>query len=200
MAKKEKQETAAAAPETPVSRDTPPAPQAAPRRSRRFLVFYMITLFLAAAVLILLSYLVEARNANQSLTAFSQEQQGNVRSAMEKVQQMQEENARLLEENEQLTQQVQETRSALGRAEQRLGTRQRALAAAEETLAAQERALSRLWWLERCWQRGEQEACRQLLTEMEAAGDRALLPAENPVDPEADSPRTRYDTILENFN
>lgn len=176
-----------------------PAPRTGSERNRKFLVFYVVTLFLAAAVLILLSYLVEARNANQSLTASNQEQQGTVQSALEKVQQIQQENQQLQQRSAQLESQLQETRSQRNRAQQSLSTRERALRQARQSLDRQQQALTRFWWLERCWSRGSRSDAREILDEMERAGDRALLPGENPLDPAAESPQARYDTIYENL-
>jgi len=170
------------------------------RKSKKFLVIYAAMLFLAAAVLILLSYLMEARNQNQSLTATNQEHQGTIRSALQKVEQMQEENVGLQEENAELRATLTELTRDRNLTRQRLDTRDRQLADLEEESNARQAALTRLWWLEHCWQEGDEDGAEAVLSAMETAGDPQHLPTENPLDPEGESPRARFEALKEKLD
>lgn len=178
-----------------------------PRNSKKFLFFYAITLFLVAAVLILFSYLIEARNSNRTLNEFSQQQSSDVMSAMQKVEQMQEENQRLKKEVTTLTEALDQNLDELEEARENLLDTQQKQAQAvrrtedlEEELSRQQEALTLLWSLERNYLLGYYGTCQNLVSTIEENHYEEYFSQENPANPAATPPLERYRTIKENLS
>ena len=155
-----------------------------PTRSRPVIIYIMI-LFIAAFLLMALSFLMHQRNNTEALG----ELQDSV-TAMQEVQANQERIIKLQEE--------------LAAAEDALGAREKsfeeALAAKDQELAEQEKlleAMTDLYRLQQAYSNQDYEACQDMIRHMEATGSVNYLPTEVEEDTSATPPSVRYSQFKE---
>ena len=158
--------------------EKPAAP--APKKDRPHLMSYLVILFLAAFLLLAMSYFMQQRRSDQQVIDGLQQSM----SAMKTTQNAIERNRVLMEENEALKQQV----SAL--------EEQAQSAAAQRT--EQEKtvlALDYLWRIEREYFQGRYASARNLIRAFEQADLEGCLPAEPILDPDYRTPAEQYKSI-----
>lgn len=162
--------------------DTPPIQEDKPTRSKPVVVYIMI-LFIAAFLLMALSFLMHQRSNTEALG----ELQNSV-SAMQEVQATQEKVIQLQDELKTAQQAIEDLENAADEAEE---------TAQEKLLHAQleTQALLCLYTLQQQYFAGDYPTCQQTIQEMEAAGYETLLPetSENGVT----APTVRYQQLKE---
>lgn len=153
----------------------------APKKERPHLLSYLVILFSAAFLLLVMSYFMQQRHSDQQVIDGLQQ---NNMSAMKTTQNAIERNRVLMEENEALKDQL----AALEEQSQSLeaqGVEQK------NTILA----LDWLWRIEREYFRGRYSSARALIEDFEEAGLEAYLPDEALVDPDYRTPAQQYKSI-----
>lgn len=179
----------------------PPASQPAGRRvsqqrsRQRSVVFYIAILFLAAFVLLLLSFMMERRQNAESLDDLNQSLTGlkDSVSAMQSVQQLYEQNADLLKQVEQLEEQA----AALEQKQKDLEKDIDSLTQEKEALEKQTQAMDWFWQINEAYVRGRRTTARGLIQQLKDAGLESFLPAESITDNGRFSPADRYQEIYD---
>ncbi len=175
--------------DTPTTPDSSPkAPQKDERqqaRRQRSVIYYIGILFIVAFLLLLLSFMMERRQHAEDLDDLNASLSGlkDSVSAMQSVQQIQEENAELKQKQIILENQII------------AGTHENA-ELKEQTLNQEKglQAMDWFWQINEAFVRGRTSQCRQLIEEMEAAGLADYLPKESITDNGRFSP---YDRLME---
>ena len=153
---------------------TPDKQSAAPKRvSRSHLLPYLIMLFLVAFLLLLMSYFMQQRRADQQV--------------IEGLQQ----NSSAL----QITRSLQETNQALRDQLAAAQAETEALTAKAENSEKTTLALDWLWRIQREFFRGRYSSARSLIREFESDGLKAYLPTVPLVDPDYRSPAEQYEAL-----
>ena len=172
--------------ETRKSRDSS-APRPRTVHKQHSVVLYIVILFLAACLLILLSYLMQQRNNAEMLDGLNQSV-----SAMQSITKLQEENKELTVELGDLkgqTQQLQEENAAL--AEENA-----ALTEETERMTRSIAAMDWFWQIDEAYAKGRYNTARGLIKDMEEAGYTVDdLPTDSPSDTGRFSPAARYQEI-----
>ena len=160
--------------------DTSPKQAGTSKKERPHLLSYLVILFSAAFLLLLMSYFMRQRRSDQQVIDGLQQNM----SAMQTTQNVIERNKALLDENEALRQQndVLEAQSAKLTEQQEQQT---------QTILA----LDYLWRIEREYFQGRYSAARELIRTFEEAGLEAYLPEEPVADPDYRSPMQQYKSI-----
>ena len=152
----------------------------APKKDRPHLMSYLVILFLAAFLLLAMSYFMQQRRNDQQVIDGLQQSM----SAMKTTQNAIERNRVLMEENETLKQKLssleeQAETAAAQRVEQ------------EKTVLA----LDYLWRIEREYFQGRYAAAREMIRAFEQADLEGYLPEEAISDPNYRSPAEQYKSI-----
>lgn len=156
----------------------------AQQRGRRNSVFqYIAVMFMAAFILLLVTFLMERRQSQQQIDDLKQSV-----SAYQTLQGLMDDNSQLREEGERLNRQIQALESQLAAAQ----TRQAELEAKLQEREKTEQAMQWFWQINEASVRGRTTLCRQLITSMEEAGLQNYLPKENITDTDRFSPYDRY--------
>ena len=175
-------------------RKTPhkPAPAQSPASATR----YLVILFAAALVLLLLTFAMEKRE-HQYLQAQSQEQiedlQQSSKSAVQSLQNLYDENASLKEQLQQMEQDMQEMNDTLLQ-------REAELHGAIQTANALDKAMTAMdwfWQIDEAYVRGRYNVCRELIDKMTAEGLQDYLPLESSTNTDRFSPAHRLEEIQE---
>ena len=159
----------------------------AQQRGRRNSVFvYIAILFMAAFVLLLVTFLMEQRQSRQQIDDLKQSV-----SAYQTLQGLIDENGQLREDVDTRDRQIQTLEDQLNAAQ----TRQAELEARLQEQEKTEQAMHWFWQINEASVRGRTTLCRQLITSMEEAGLQDYLPKENDTDTDRFSPYDRYQEI-----
>lgn len=187
----------------PSSQSTPPKQSQPGRRSsqqknrQRSVIFYIAILFVAAFILLFLSFMMERRqnaanldDLNQSLTGLKDSV-----SAMQKVEQLYEENASLKER-------VDELEKQLAEANEQLDVLPDIISHQEQVLENTKEAMDWFWQIDEAYVRGRYTLCRNLIQVMEDNSNGATplkeyLPTESYTDNDRFSPADRYQEIYD---
>lgn len=159
--------------------DTSPK-QSGTKKDRPHLLSYLVILFSAAFLLLLMSYFMQQRHTDQQVIDGLQQNM----SAMQTTQNVIERNKALLDENE-----------ALRRQNDELEEQAATLTEQQELQKKNILALDFLWRIEREYFQGRYSAARELIRAFEAAGLDAHLPEEPISDPDYRSPMQQYKSI-----
>jgi len=195
-------------------------PRSPRTRHRPSLFGYMVILFLAAFVLLLLSYFMQQRRNDQALIDGLQQ---NI-SAMQASQNISEQNKALIAQNNELletTSSLQEQIEDLNKQVDELSRQMETLTGERNMLSGQLEttraelesayteleqtgrnqqvllALDWLWRIEREYFKGYYKNARELIQAFEATGLVEFLPDESLVDPEYRTPRYQYQSIYD---
>lgn len=169
-----------------------PAGTDAPRRknqqrSRRNSVFqYIAVMFMAAFVLLLITFLMERRQSQQQIDDLKQSV-----SAYQTLQDLMDDNSKLREDADQLNRQIQALQGQLSAAQAQQAELEAKLQEREKT----EQAMQWFWQINEASVRGRTGLCRQLIASLEDAGLQDYLPKENQTDTDRFSPYDRYQEI-----
>jgi len=158
------------------SEEKQPAPT---KKERPHLLSYLVILFSAAFLLLLLSYFMEQRRNDQVIDGLQQSM-----SAMKTTQNAIERNRVLMEENDALQEQVAT-----------LEEQSKSIAAQQVEQEKTILALDYLWRIEREYFQGRYSAARRLIRAFEQAGLKDFLPSEAVSDPNYRTPSEQYDSI-----
>lgn len=182
-----------------------------PRTKHRSSLFgYLVILFLAAFILLLMSYFMQQRRNDQALIDGLQQSI----SAMQAKQNLSDQNKALITQNNELLQRTEQAETAAKQLETQLETLtgqaqtletenkqlKEDLSATQEALAQSEQttlALDWLWRIEREYFKGRYSAARELIEAFRQAGLEDALPNQPLVDPEYRTPRAQYDSIVD---
>ncbi len=177
-----------------------------PKKTRRFLVMYTITLFSAAALMIVLSY-VYSQRMNQQTQEHSEKTQQLSLTALQTVEQLQESNVTLTKELEESKRMIaslqQELETALKneeanvqkltQLETELHDSKNAKQAAHDTITAQATALQYLQAAQDAYRRGKLKDARALLKTLQPLAEQ--LPKVSVV-ADQDAPFTAYEALV----
>lgn len=157
------------------------------QRGRRNSVFlYIAVLFMAAFVLLLVTFLMERRQSQQQIDDLKQSV-----SAYQTLQGLMDDNSQLREDVDRLDRQVQDLESQLAAAQ----TRQAELEAQIQEREKAAQAMAWFWQISDASSRGRTALCRQLITSLEEAGLQDHLPKENATGTDQPSPYYRYQEV-----
>lgn len=167
------------------------------RNRQRSVIFYIFILFLAAFVLLFLSFMMERRQNSENLDNLNQSMSGLKESvsAMQSVQQLYEENAALKE-------QVNELEKQLAEAQSQLDVLPDIISQQEHVLEYTQEAMDWFWQINEAYVKGRYTLCRNLIQELEDSSDgktplKAYLPTESYTDNGRFSPAGRYQEIYD---
>ena len=165
-----------------------PAPKEEPR-SKKPVVMYIMILFIAAFLLMALSFLMHQRSNTEALGKLQ-----NSVTAMQEVQALQDKIIELQEEMSQLEDSLADQEEALEKA-QAEGTKQQATYVSDLAAAEKEtEAMLELYTLQQQFSAGDYDACMETMQFMETQGLVALLPKE---DDAVTPPAQRYEQLKE---
>lgn len=184
-------------PENKPSGDQPGRRVSQQRNRQRSVVFYIVILFLAAFVLLFLSFMMERRQNAENLDNLNQSMSGLKESvsAMQSVQQLYEENAALKE-------QVQELEDQLDEALKEIDGLTDTLSQQEHILDQTKQAMDWYWQVDEAYVRGRYTLCRELIQVLEDDSNgktplKEYLPTQSYTDNGRFSPADRYQEIYD---
>ncbi len=154
--------------------------QPTPKKDRPHLLSYLVILFSAAFLLLLLSYFMQQRHSDQQVIDGLQQNM----SAMQTAQNVIERNKALMDEN-----------LSLRSSNERLEDQVQSAAAKDELQEKTILALDYLWRIEREYFQGRYSSARALIREFEQAGLEDHLPEEAISDPDYRTPTQQYKSI-----
>ena len=156
-------------------------------RKKGTAVSYLAILFGAAFLLLLLSYFMQQRANEQTISGL----QDSVNS-FQSVETLVDTNKRLAEENKALKEQVDGLTS-------QTDSLQKDVAAAQTAAVEQEKQLKAMdwfWRIQRAYSRGAKAEAKKLVEDFEATGLVPSLPTTSTADPTGPSPADQYDALL----
>lgn len=156
--------------------ENPSPKQPAEKKDRPHLLSYLVILFSAAFLLLLLSYFMQQRHSDQQVIDGLQQNMSamqTTQNVIERNKELMEENQALREENNLLSEQAEE------------------LAAKDNTILA----LDWLWRIEREFFQGRYTSARAMIRAFEQTGLEDCLPDQPLVDAEYRTPREQYKSI-----
>ena len=158
------------------------------QRNRRNSVFqYIAVLFMAAFVLMLITYMMERRQSQQQIDDLKQSV-----SAYQTLQGLMDENGQLKEDVEKLNSQIKELESQLTAAQTKQTETEAQLQEQEKTI----KAMHWFWQLNEASVRGRIAQRREMIDAMEKDSLQNYLPKENLAETDRVSPYERYQEIL----
>lgn len=167
------------------------------RNRQRSVIFYIFILFLAAFVLLFLSFMMERRQNSENLDNLNQSMSGLKESvsAMQSVQQLYEENAALKEQMNELEKQLAEAQS-------QLDVLPDIISQQEHVLECTQEAMDWFWQINEAYVKGRYTLCRNLIQELEDSSGgktplKEYLPTESYTDNGRFSPAGRYQEIYD---
>ena len=152
---------------------------------------YLLILFGAALVLLLLAYLMQQRSTNEQ--ALSGIQQSI--SAMQSVQEVYEENGTLKEEINALGDQIAELEDQIRLMQDKIDRQDKENQAMEQQTADLQKsnqAMDWFWQIDEAYVRGRYNLCKELVTRLNAAGLAEYLPRSSITENGRFSPYDRY--------
>lgn len=158
-------------------------------RNRNSVMGYLLILFAAAFLLLLLSYLMQQRNSAETISSLKESV-----SAMQSVQDM-------MEQNEKLEEQVAELEKQVSTLQEELEEVSTLKLGVESELRGSYMALDaldHLRYLEEAYQKGKRQTAKELIEAMEQAGLVFYLPdTTNITSEDVPSPAERFQTIYD---
>ena len=158
--------------------------------SRRSVLIYLVILFAVAFVLLLLSYIMQQRNSEETIDGLKQSV-----SAMQSAQDAYEENTLLRQQLEQLEQQAETDQAERDRLQQQVQELQQQVQELEYTA----QAMDWFWQLNEAYVRGRYTLARELIDQMGSELPH-YLPRESITDNARFSPYDRYQEIYNALN
>lgn len=155
--------------------------------SERSVLIYLVVLFAAAFILLLLSFLMQQRSHEEAIDGLKQSV-----TTMQSVQEVYEENTALAEQLEQLEEQLRAQENEISGLEQGNALLQNE----KEHLERSAQAMDWFWQINEAYVRGRYTLARQLIDQMGAELPQ-YLPTESITDTERFSPYDRYQEIYE---
>lgn len=157
-------------------------------------LFYLVILFAAAFILLLMSYRMQQRSNQAAMDNLQQTSNSAVQSL-----------ENLIAERDALAEQVKEIEEELDQKQSELEQSQVAnkeLQSQSEMLARQLKAMEYFWQIDDYYARGYYRQARELIETLEAQNLHTALPAENTTGTDRFSPAQRYqeirDALMEN--
>lgn len=150
---------------------------------------YLVILFAAAFLLLLMSFLMQQRSNESAQNALKD----TSNSALQSIEKMLEDNQRLTDEVESLKQQAEELLAQTNSLQAQI---QAEKDAADKTQRQLE-AMDWFWRIQRAYSRGTKQEAKDLAQQFEATGLPAALPAASLSGAEGPSPAEQYDALLE---
>lgn len=155
--------------------------------SKRSVLIYLVVLFAAAFVLLLMSYFMQQRSNEETIDGLKQSM-----SSMQSAQEIYEENIALREQLEQLEEQVQAQQNQNNGLERGNSL----LQAENDALKRSTQALDWFWQINEAYVRGRSALARQLIEEMGPELPK-YLPTESITNNDRFSPYDRYQEIYD---
>lgn len=157
---------------------------------------YLLILFAAALILLLFAYLMQQRSTNeQALNGIQQSI-----SAMQSAQEVYEENRTLTEENNALSDQNDHLEDQIYRMQDKINRLERekqSLQTELSDLQKSNQAMDWFWQIDEAYVRGRHNLCKELITELNAAGLTEYLPRISITENQRFSPYDRYQEIYD---
>ena len=161
-----------------------------PRKKQQSVLIYLVILFAAAFLLMALSYFMQRRTSDATIEGL----RGQSVSAMQSVEDIQEENETLKQQVADLEEQLEEAQRELDGMQDTLDN----LTVREEKLI---QAMDLFWQIDEAYVRGRYTLCRTLIAQMEDATQgsalKEYLPTETTTDTDRFSPADRYQEIYD---
>ena len=157
-----------------------------PRNKQQSVLIYLVILFAAACLLMALSYFMQRRTSDATIEGL----RGQSVSAMQSVEDIQEENETLKPQVADLEEQLEEAQRELDG----LQTLTENLPVMQEQLT---KAMDLFWQIDEAYVLGRYSLCRELIQEIQDAGLVDYLPKESITDNGRFSPSGRYQEIYE---
>ena len=178
--------------------ETKPQEAALDQKGRqRSVIFYILILFIAAFLLLLLTLVMERRanaesmsNLNQSLTGLRESV-----SAMHSAQDLYESNQQLQDQITQLEQQLQTAQGEKQELQRSLEQQTARAESGEEERDRLVRAMDLFWQIDEAYVRGRKQLCMELIEKLEAGQLSSALPRESTTENDRYSPLERYHEI-----
>ena len=168
------------------------APKRSSKKRKAPVYTYLIILFLAAFILLAMSYFMQQRKLegmDESLAGLKESV-----ASMPSVQD-------LLEENTALREQTADLEARLAEAEEALAASSDAVSQANETLLQTILAMDWFWQIDEAYVRGRYALCRELIANMESTEEgaplKSYLPEVSTTDTDRYSPAQRYQEICD---
>lgn len=152
---------------------------------------YLAILFAAAFLLLLLSYFMQQRNSEQTISGLKDSV-----SAMESVQNLIADNDALRKKVDELEADYEQAAAANADLAAQRTANERTIAELEDQVAA----MDWLWRIQRAWSRGSRADCRALVDQFEASGLPKSLPETALAETDGPSPADQYDALLDALN
>ncbi len=174
--------------ENKASESEAPKPETPPKKETtgsKPVIIYIMILFIAAFLLMALSFLMHQRSNTEAL--------GNLQNSVTAMQEVQSYQDKVIELQEELA-------AAEDALEEQEKTSQEALAAKEEELAQQARvleAMTDLYRLQQAYSNRDYESCQTIIQQMEASGSVNYLPKEIAGDTGVTAPYQRFTQFKE---
>lgn len=157
-------------------------------RKPRSVMNYLVILFAAAFLLMLLSFLMQRRANNETIEGLKQSV-----SAMQSVNSLQEEKVALETQTDTLQKQIADLENQIDN----LKTLNQKLSSSADEQTESANAMDWFWRIQREVSRGRYSSARALVDEFHSTDLEAALPTDHPADPDGPSPAEQYQKILE---
>ena len=158
---------------------------------KRSVTSYLLVLFAAALILLLFAYLMQQRSTSeQALNGIQQSI-----SAMQSAQEVYEENAALKEELGSLEEQITQLEDQIRLMQDKIDRQDKenqALQTQTTDLQKSNQAMDWFWQIDEAYVRGKTNLCKELITQLNAAGLTEYLPRISITDNQRFSPYDRY--------
>ena len=158
---------------------------------KRSLMSYLLVLFAAALVLLLFAYLMQQRSTSEEMLDGIQQSI----SATQSVQQVYEENGRLKEERHALDDQIAQLEDQIRLMQDKIERQEKenqSLQKQTTDLQKSNQAMDWFWQIDEAYVRGRYNLCKELVTQLNAAGLTEYLPRISITDNGRFSPYDRY--------
>ncbi len=158
---------------------------------RRSLMSYLLILFAAALVLLLFAYLMQQRSTSEEMLNGIQQSI----SATQSVQEVYEENGRLKDENHALGDQITQLEDQIRLMQDKIDRQDKekqGMQTENADLKKSNQAMDWFWQIDEAYVRGRHNLCKELITQLNAAGLAEYLPRISITDNGRFSPYDRY--------
>lgn len=164
-------------------------------RKKVSVMSYLTILFAAAFLLLLLSYFMQQRSSDQTISGLQDSVSGlkDSVSAMQSVENLIDDNQTLHGQVASLKARIDSLTAELDSAQQSQKTQAQQAQRQEKQLAA----MDWLWRIQRAYSRGSRRDCRDLVGRFEASGLPSSLPDSSPSGVEGATPAEQYAALLD---
>lgn len=163
--------------------------------SKRSVFTYMIILFLAAFVLLLLAYMMQQRSSVDAIDGLKDSV-----SAIQTAQEVYEENSALREQIGELKEQIDQLEDQLDTKQESIDQFEQEIAALKQQTADLEHSIQAMdwfWQINEAYVRGRYTLARELIESLQASGMTEYLPKESITNNGRYSPYYRYQEIYD---